>query len=394
MIVRFLPDSWRDALLRPLAMAASDAGVYVEIMAPDLRFAAVLLLGAIALFMLRRRMPSVTPVGVLALWLLVAFAVWLLTSGNGRYFMPGLLFVGPLCIALATRLPGTKQFRVAMCAGLVALQGWVVFDTDPWGTWGLGQWNKAPFFPVELDEQARTEPATYVTVTIISYSLIAPQFHPASSWLNISALPDASHQTPDSRRAAALLRKSAAIKLVVPSRPDHMIDGMPTPALQVVLNDMLAGQRLRLAEPLKCRLLPSRGLASVGTKIEELSPELLAKMGFWVCDLQYPVAAPVPKHEEVSGPEINSVFNLVEQQCPRFYQPGQASAARVEGGWMRMYPQADIRLYVMDDGAVYYKYWRAMNPALLGQAGEIRAGAKVACESVRGRSGLPWEREI
>lgn len=393
MIIRFLPDSWRDALLRPVAMAAPDAGVYVEIMAPDWRFAAVLLLLVPVLFALWRRKWKATPTVALLLWLVVAFVVWTATSGNGRYFMPGLLVVGPLCIALAARLPATRQLRLVAAAGVVILQGWVLYNADPWGSWGLGTWNKAPFFPVELDEEARTQPATYVTVTNISYSLIAPQFPPNSSWVNISALPDAAQPSADGRRVADLLRKASALKLVAPSRPDFMTpEGLPAPELRTVINDMLGGQRLRLAEPLRCRILPSRGLASVGAKVDQLSPQRLAKMGFWICDLQYP--GPAPKNREQGDEDVNGVFDLVEQQCPRFYQPGQTSSARVDGGWVRMYPQADIRLYVMDDGNVYYKYWRALNPELLGRATEIRAGAKVPCDSVRGRTGLPWERSI
>jgi hypothetical protein len=121
-------------------------------------------------------------------------------------------------------------------------------------------------------------------------------------------------------------------------------------------------------------------------------PEVAAKFGFWICDLQYPVAAPPPAQE--GDPAVNAAFGFVENQCPRFYEPGQKTAARVEGGWVRVYPQSDIRLYVMDDGNVYYKYMRAINPMLLGSVADLRAGRKVDCGNVRGRNGLPWEREI
>ena len=41
-MIRFLPDTWLDALLRPVAMAMPDGWIYVETMAPDLRFVFVL----------------------------------------------------------------------------------------------------------------------------------------------------------------------------------------------------------------------------------------------------------------------------------------------------------------------------------------------------------------
>ena len=67
-MIRFLPDTWRDAILRPIAMAAPDAGVYVEIMAPDIRFSviAILILIWIALaWRVKWRLSSVTVMTVL-----------------------------------------------------------------------------------------------------------------------------------------------------------------------------------------------------------------------------------------------------------------------------------------------------------------------------------------
>ena len=58
---RFAPDTLRDALWRPIAMAAPDGGVYMEIMAPDVRFACLALLTVavvIAAVLLRRKVLS------------------------------------------------------------------------------------------------------------------------------------------------------------------------------------------------------------------------------------------------------------------------------------------------------------------------------------------------
>src|SRR6476661_2984019 len=115
---RFEPDTWLAALLRPVAMGAPDSHVYVEIMAPDFRWVFVLLLLVLLVIMRSRaRRGSVGAVAapgadagpaavfVLVAALAVAFVPWLLTSGNGRYFLAGLLMVGPVCVGLAWRLP-------------------------------------------------------------------------------------------------------------------------------------------------------------------------------------------------------------------------------------------------------------------------------------------------
>jgi hypothetical protein len=54
-----------------------------------------------------------------------------------------------------------------------------------------------------------------------------------------------------------------------------------------------------------------------------------------------------------------------------------------------------MKAYVYDSGEVYYKYYRALNPVLVGRAADVLAGrSHLDCAKVRGRSGLPWSREI
>ena len=62
---------------------------------------------------------------------------------------------------------------------------------------------------------------------------------------------------------------------------------------------------------------------------------------------------------------------------------------------MRHYQSADMKLYVFKDGTVYYKYHRALNPVFVGSDQDVRKGkAKIQCDAIRGRAGLPWKREI
>jgi hypothetical protein len=394
-MIRFEPDTWKEALLRPIAMLAPDAGVYVEIMAPDFRFCAVVILLILLGIFARPVKWEQSPTVVLLLFVVLAFAVWLSTSGNGRYFFPGLLIVGPLCIGLTYRLPFTRNLKFLIASCVLALQGFVVYQATPWQTWGLAPWGDEPFYGVELDQEASTVPATYITVTSISYSLIAPQFPAASRWMNISSQADP--DSVDGRRVQDLLATSKSIQLLIPTVPDHVTaSGQPDAEISEVINDMLENQRLALNSGARCRLLRSRGLASQHFNDPAVvRRELLDKVGFWVCPLDYPVRS--VRDRSVDLPvEIGRAFTLVESKCPRFFAAGQTAAARVEGGWLRVYPHADLKLYVMDSGQVFYKYWRAMNPVLIGNLAEIGTpGFDINCaKAIRGRSGLPWEREI
>ena len=67
-------------------MAAPDAGVYVEIMAPDVRFAFIAILLVVWAALAWRLKWRLSPTLVLLMFVSAAFVVWLVTTGNGRYF--------------------------------------------------------------------------------------------------------------------------------------------------------------------------------------------------------------------------------------------------------------------------------------------------------------------
>ena len=81
-MIRFQPDTWRDALWRPIAMAAPDAGIYMEVMAPDLRFALMLLILTFGAFVFRRAWQPAPATWRLVVFLSLQFAIWLCISGK------------------------------------------------------------------------------------------------------------------------------------------------------------------------------------------------------------------------------------------------------------------------------------------------------------------------
>ncbi len=397
-MIRFLPDTWRDALLRPIAMAAPDGHVYVEIMAPDLRFVFILLLIAtLAVFLLwRRRGPvPVKPVALLLGGTALAFFPWMLTTGNGRYFIPFLLLAGPLCMALVYLLPTTRGFRLAIAACLLALQAITVHDANPLEYWGLAQWTAAPYFQVDVPADMQLQPGSYVTITSISYSLIAPLFAPGSRWMNIASAPSDPAASLGGHRATAFLAAGAPLTLLAPSIPGHSTaQGLPDDESVRAINVLLAEHRLAIASPDQCRFLRSRGLVS-GSKhgYNDAETPRLEKAGFWACPLRYPMAEVVYR-PEIAKSRFDAVFERVEALCPRFFGPGGAKTYVINGGETRHY-DSDMKLYVLDDGAVMYKYWRAYSPQLIGTVEDVMGGkSTLDCSKIRGRSGLPWERSI
>ena len=399
---RFEPDTWLAALLRPVAMAAPDSYVYVEMMAPDFRWVFVLLLLALlAIMRWRARGRSAGAVAaasadaapatvfVLVAALAVAFVPWLMTSGNGRYFLAGLLLVGPVCIGLAWRLPVTRALRLTLAAGIVALQAFAVQQSAPWQAWGLAQWKEAPYFQVDLPPEAKAERATYVTMSVISYSLLIPQFHPESRWMNIATAPSPGTGAFNSERTAAFLAQAQGkLRLIVPVVPGMLTEALlPNARVAEVIDSQLAPFGLGFAHPQACRFLHSRSLAGMG--LREKTDKERAQAGFWMCDLRRvaPNARPA-----AYGRRHDAVFAALEKQCPRFLPAnGDGPSLALPTGEVRSYLQAEMKVYVYDDGQVLYKYYRDLNPVFVGKAQDILAGgARLDCAAVR--AALPWGR--
>jgi hypothetical protein len=390
-MIRFIPDSWWEALLRFFAMAAPDGNVYVEIPAPDLRFAAIVLLALAVALCWGRVVANRRPAVALLAFVLAATVPWLLTSGNGRYWIPVLLAAGPLAVGLAYLLPLTKAFKLFLAAGLLAAQTFVVLQVSPWDSWTWVAWSKAPYFQVETPPVDGSEETTYVTLSSISYSLIAPQFPASSRWINLTSVGGTVRDRTWAQEFLAAAR--GPLKLIAPSIPGQVgADGEPRADVKKALDVLLASQRLALAPQGRCQLLRSRGLSLEGPA-RNASDAGSRDIGFWLCPLRYP-AEPAPEKTLPLDPRAEAGFARIEQSCPRFFAPG-SSTVRINGGALRHYPGSDMKAYVLDDGNVMYKFWRALNPVLVGRLDDVLSGkAAIDCDHIRGRAGLPWEREI
>lgn len=387
---RFAPDSWQEAALRPLALASPEAGVYVEFFAPDFRFVFIIVL-LLACLVLRRRVPAgLKPVLALSMFVGLGFAAWMATSGNGRYFVPVLLLAGPLAVGFAHWLPVTRSLRVSAAAAMVLWQVFLLFQMSPWGVWNYVNWRSSPAFQVEVPPEWKREPATYVTLSMLSYAIIAPQFHPASRWINIVDVVGGGVPPRLVRQAEAYLAQGGPLRVIFPA-VEPVPRGMPLgPGLADAIDRLLARQNLSLDDKAACRLLPAPSLPrGVFDRADAPTP---GEMGFWACPLARTARLP---HSAPRGAPAGAdlVFRRLEQRCPSAFPPGPTSLV-ISAGVMRHYTGNDTRLYVFNDGDVMYKYHRSVNPERIGSVADVlRADFSMDCGQVRRRSALPWLRE-
>jgi hypothetical protein len=391
-MIRFEPDSLAQGLTRFFDMAAPDANVYVEIAAPDVRLAAVLLLALAALVTWRHLGRGRNPTIAMLVVLLVSSGVWLTTSGNGRYFIPLLVCVGPIAIGLLCALPLSRGMKASIAFVLLAAQLFVLAQQPPWHAWSWVDWEEPPFFSIELGPAETQGPATtYITMSTISYSLIAPQFPANSRWVNI-ATPEASSH--DARRMDEFLRgavQAGPLRLLTPSLPSATLaDGRPEPAALVAFDKMISERQLRISGD--CHLIHSLGQTRLEGRNRRDAGAL--PVGFWSCPLAYvPTLREAPRQAPTPA-EVEAAFERLSVLCPRFFPSSERSTLRVADGWERHFANSDARVYVLDNGDVWYKFWRAVNPVLLGTRDQLVTDkVRVDCASLRSdgawRTGQP-----
>jgi hypothetical protein len=238
------------------------------------------------------------------------------------------------------------------------------------------------------------QPATYVTMTSISYSLIAPAFHPQSHWMSLASQQGRPIPAAEARRVQQLIDQSPLVYLIFPTPPGQLAAGARIPdELADAMDGALLPHGLRMPADRVCRLLASRGLTSMGLQPGEavpVAPEL--QRGFWLCAAGK--APPGTKPAAPIDPRAQAVFERIEHMCPRMFPPGNATSVTLPSGTRRYYIDSDMRLYIADDGEVLYKYIRSLNAVTLGTVDEVLAPSfRFDCNTIRGR-GMPWDREI
>lgn len=387
-MLRFVPDTWLDGLARPLLLADSVAGLYAEIQAPDWRFAALVLLLVLAALMYRSRSMLTGPQWRTLLGLVAAFYVWTFTSGNGRYFFWGLLIVGPLVVAVATRLRSTLSMRNTVILGVLALQGWVVWATFQANSWALPPWSNGPGLALE-DTPLKRQPAVFITIGQISFSILVPQMHPRSRWTNLAGQQELVPGMREFDRYQELIASPLSKYAVFRATKFVMTDErQPNEHAWTAIRRVLGGYGL---EPAAGACIFAR--AELAGPPYKVVAESALESGFWFCPVQRTSTMVAADKRPADAPEFDDVFGQIEQRCPRLFPAGSATSRLAEDGTGRHYTQSDTSVVVNHAGWVYFKHMRALNPTVLGKVEDVRAGRfALDCERLPGRYVPPWDR--
>jgi hypothetical protein len=391
-MLRFQPDTLLEGLLRPFVMSDPNGYVYLELMAPDWRPAVLAVLLAVGLFTGRAKRLVTSEQTRLLVAFLIAFYAWTFGIGNGRYFLGWLLVLGPLLVLASRWLPGTREFRWALLALLFAGQAATLRSAYMPSSWSLTRWTEGPGIEVHGDSIQST-PAVFVTISGISYSILAARFHPASRWANVAGQNGIPPGSAEYEPLVQLLSSDLPKYILTPARaPSSSGAGQPQAALLSLFNEVLARYGLSLTGS-PCEFLPSPLSAGHSLAVDPsgASPTQDVK-GFWACPLQYSRALRETQRARFAAPdEFDAAFEAIEDRCPRFAPRGEGVTALADGIRSRHYVSSDSRIMIDSAGNVFFRYLRSLNPTLVGNAVDIKAGKfTFNCERPAGRYRPPW----
>lgn len=400
MLRRFIPDTWLDGVLRPLAMALPDGGTYVEFMAPDPRFILIGIFFPIFIYTQYARQSgdertALKSITNLVIFIVLVFPVWLFSSGNGRYLMPIIMLVGPVLIGLIFYSIPKRIYGLMLIGIVCAIQWTIVLMADPFGVWTLVPWSKDTYFELDVPVEYKANPHIFVTIAGISYSLIAPQFNPESHWIHLDqeSAGDRSYSIADPRKL--LLSEQEKPILIVPvPRKFTLQNPLPTSESLLAFNIVTSAWDRIVEKADDCTFAASRGLGSFGRSLgKTISNTDEDKKGFWFCSLTYKKHLPNNDPERVDLQYLKG-FNKLEALCPDYFPPGQAALNRLQDGYSKHYIQSDVNISILNTGQVYIKYYRRLNPQFVAMLDDVLLPSFVfPCDGIKGREALPWQRD-
>ncbi len=386
---RFKPDSLLDGLLRPFLLFDPQSFHYIEFIAPDARFFGLAV--AFVALLLFRKLGRLSETRWRALaFLVVTFYLWTFVSGNGRYFLPGLLIVAPLFVALCQDLPGTRSFRWFFISLVVAAHSYAVVDFYTPSPWSVGRWYEGDAIALS-QSHLRESPAVFVKVSGNSYSALTPHFHPQSRWAMLGdhlRLDAASFE----RKQLESMFASELPKYVMIVQGADIEDelGQPMPEIRKGTQSALASYGIETTGE-ACDIVSARdngrGFPGGGS--------LANADGFWFCKFRRigPIHS-APLAQSYMPASRIAVFEKVETGCPRFFPSGSGYDAHADDRSRRSYKSTDIAVFITPGGNVSYRYMRNLNRTHIGTEREILLGSvAIPCTRLDGRYRPPWLRD-
>lgn len=350
---RFLPSSLVEALARPFEMLRPRRLIHTETMAADARYAGLLLLPAVGLAAVawqRRRgaTTAVVPPGRVFACLTAAFltgwVMWLVISGNGRYFLPMACVAAVLLVAGLHRvLVGAPRALTYALVVIFGVQGLLVWQAAEF-RWGVQPWS-GQWVQASIPPRLQNEPYLYLPMDPQSQSFLLPSLAPGSAFMDIGA--GLTPQGLESRRALALIDTNHSRLRMLKLVKAIESDGRPVAPSVSTFDYPLRRFGLRV-DTSDCDYISYKGSVDVvGRSGPQSGPR--DRVYLYTCPV---VPGPgLTEAERKRKVVIDLVLDRVEDACPGLF-PLRRASLRSGAVWRRNY--ADVVVWVNDEGLVRF----------------------------------------
>lgn len=355
---RFLPSSFAEALARPFAMFSSRRLVHTELVAPDLRYASLIVLAVVSGIIWTIRGRGDRAVGViasessrayacLAASFVIAWVIWLSISGNSRYFIPMACIAGVLLVAGLSRLLAAVPRRMMIYALAFLLGVQIVFL---WQTrdlrWGSQPWEGA-WIQASIPPRLQREPQLYLPLDSQSQSFLLPWLAPGSAFLGLAS-GIGTDGFMGSRARALLEANSSRLRMLLLVKMIES-DGRPISFDPARVDFPLRRIGLKI-DSNDCELIKYKGNPLV---VERSGPRSGPRdeVQLYACRV---VSGGALTTTELEKRRISDrVLDAVEDECPELFgKYRRAGSSRSGTLWRRNY--GDLVVWVNDDGWVRF----------------------------------------
>jgi len=364
---RFLPQSWLDVLAFPFRMMKPNSGTYVEIMAPDIRLAALavalVVLLCLTLFRVRRAAaieqdsPLDAPRTFLALFMLTGCAVWIIFLGNGRYQLHLLLLIGPALAYLFSSICGGKRVGVLACAAVAALQ--IAHGASGgYPRWDSGHWT-ADWLSIKASDSLARSPARYLVIGPGVISATAISLPKTSHFIELAGLWPFDPSSPEGTRIKRMLDDRALpervlLRVANARTPDNFADSLPLQEEIAAINELIGPWN---------RKISGEECSFIRIKIDEEKAPLQTGAEFVLASREHTLLAcpVVPGKDydlelETERLKFQSVQHILEGTCPTLFPKPSTYPIRLGKAWHVRYFGTDIYLTQVEDQWTYSRF--------------------------------------
>jgi hypothetical protein len=383
---RFVPDSFAAFLFRPFEMAVPAATIHAEGVAPDLRYAAlliILVLGAVKLTLSapgRQKWPVSDPFpafqgqrALLALGVALGLVwlIWLASSGNSRYFLPMGSIAGVVLASMIVRFSANWRYLLYGVLTLVVVQAATVLWASDlrWMYVYSGKTWLEPEIPAKL----RQQPFLYLHTSPQSSSFLMPYLAPGSSMLN----PAGSWTMADNPTMRALLQRYSGRVRVMSS--------IYEPRIEYARKLRTGLVRFGLEADMDSCLF-------IKVRQRSIYPSVSPYSHYISCDVR-PLQWSQQRRDAFASKmrQVDALLDRLELACPLQFQPRGLLTESDGSDYWRHYINTDLIMNVGPTGkVVFHNEFRRGKPHLVGFLDALQsptADLAVACSSTT-RMGL------